>query len=93
VSKSVNSEISIPSGAIKSNNPALAFFSSFVISIPSGAIKSDIRRIIPFALILISIPSGAIKSISSDSEKSLWSLFQFLLVRLKVPAEILFSFR
>ncbi len=53
------------------------------ISIPSGAIKSQSGSWTKAPLPVISIPSGAIKSTVTKWIRMSYSLFQFLLVRLK----------
>ena len=75
--------ISIPSGTIKSLEMATLLFQE-QISIPSGTIKSVTISPSTSVLPSISIPSGTIKRVVGNASSYSVSLFQFLLVRLKV---------
>ena len=79
----VKVSISIPFGAIKSNTLAAHVNENIQISIPFGAIKRLGQKNSPLPL-CISIPFGAIKSFAQFVLQHRPSLFQFLLVRLRV---------
>jgi len=77
--------ISIPFGAIKSSEVSNTS-TGFQISIPFGAIKSPNSEYVFFCF-SISIPFGAIKSSFCKFHLPKDSIFQFLLVRLKVKGD------
>jgi len=76
--------ISIPYGAIKSDQKMTSSATNNLISIPYGAIKR--RLVLPdtFKIKLISIPYGAIKRVEDYAKVIKRYTFQFLMVRLKV---------
>jgi len=78
-----NNYISIPYGAIKSQQIAVMVLAFKDISIPYGAIKSWFVEFACVHVYWISIPYGAIKRNRRRKKNGCFSIFQFLMVRLK----------
>jgi len=76
-------QISIPYGSIKSMAFTLIFVLGMNISIPYGSIKRTYAPARPLHS-LISIPYGSIKRTDRKTDWTVYPIFQFLMVQLKV---------